>query len=221
MNDKELKGEKKWTKYIKNILEEVFNTDEDLKNSNYRITCDSDKDKRTISGGVSLNKFLKLYNDNTSNEEITIKNFSNNNWHPDILIEEEIKVNGKSYHIPRLIIESKYYKSSAVLHEFIAYNYKVESHKRLYPGLRYGLIIGNSRYIPNSAIRFGNNFDFILSLGDVLTDEEKERFINIIKKNLTYIKNLEFILDSSSKKKETLCVCIENNITFKDNEENK
>lgn len=213
----EFKGEKKWTRYIKDMLEEVFNTDEDLKNSNYRISCDSDENKMRVSASISLNKYLKMINEDQK-EDISIEDFSNNNWHPDILIEEEIRVNDRSYYIPRLMIESKYYGSSAVSHEFIAYNHKADLHKRLYSGLRYGLIIANSRYIPNSAIQFGQNFDFILSLKEDPTEEEKERFINVVKKNLTYSKNLEFILDSSSKKKETLCVCIENNIVFKNEE---
>ena len=42
----ELKGEKKFTKQIKDLLEEALRNDDELKKCNYRISCDTDEDKK-------------------------------------------------------------------------------------------------------------------------------------------------------------------------------
>ncbi len=209
----ELKGEKKFTRQIKDLLEEALKTDDELKQCNYRISCDTDEDKKKVSAVISLNKFLKNYHN--KNENLSIKDFTNNEFHPDILIEEEINTGEDVYYIPRLMIESKYLGTSATPHEILAYNYKADLHKKLYSGLRYGLIIGNSKYVQNTTIKFGNNFDFILALGNDISKEEKERLIDVVKRNLTYAKKLESILDKD-REKEFLCIGIENNIVFKD-----
>ena len=57
----ELKGEKKFTRQIKDLLEEALKTDDELKQCNYRISCDTDEDKKKVSAVISLNKFLKNY----------------------------------------------------------------------------------------------------------------------------------------------------------------
>lgn len=211
----ELKGEKKWTKYVKGIIEEALVNDEELKQHKFRISCDTDEDKKTVSAVISLNKFLKSYHGDK--EKLSVKDFTNNEFHPDILIEEEVNTGKETYYIPRLMIESKYLGTSATPHEILAYNYKADLHKKLYSGLRYGLLIGNSRYVQNTTIKFGNNFDFILALENDISEEEKTRLINVVKNNLTYSRKLQAILDKE-KEKEFLCIGIENNIVFKDND---
>ena len=214
MNNKKLNGERKWTRYIKRLLEDVITTDNELNKHNYKIHCDTDEVKKTLSAVISLNKYIKYSNNDIKNVDKSINDFSNNKFHPDILITEDV-INGDiSYSIPRLVIESKYKGSSFTPHEILAYNYKADLHKKLYPGLRYGLIIGNSSYINNTTIRFGNNFDFILSLSDIVSNKEKEMLINVVKKNLDYATKLESIIDD--KNKSISCVCIENNIKFED-----
>ncbi len=210
MNKKELNGERKWTQYIKKLLEDMISNDKKLNKHNYKIYCDTDKAKKTLSAVISLNKYIKYSN----NIDKSINDFTNNKFHPDILIIEDVVNEGISYSIPRLVIESKYNGTSFTPHEILAYNYKADLHKKLYPGLRYGLIIGNSSYINNTTIRFGNNFDFILSLSDEVSDKEKEKLMDIVKKNLDYATKLESIIDDKNKK--ISCICIENNIMFKD-----
>ncbi len=56
----------------------------------------------------------------------------------DLLIKEK----RDTYSIPKLIIESKYGKITT--HDTITYSNKAKTHKDLYSGLRYGLMIGNS-----------------------------------------------------------------------------
>ncbi len=213
MIDKNLKGERKWTYYVKKILENMINTDKELSKHSYKIYCDTDGVKKTLSAVISLNKYIKYSNNDIKDIDKSINDFTNNKFHPDILITEDIIVSGISYSIPRLVIESKYNGTSFTPHEILAYNYKADLHKKLYPGLRYGLIIGNSSYINNTTIRFGNNFDFILSLSDIVSSKEKEMLINVVKKNLDYATKLESIIDD--KNKSISCVCIENNIIFK------
>ena len=200
MINKTLKGERKWTSNIKKIImENVLNTEELKK---YRISCDSDKNKKTLCATVSLNKYII----NTSKKNCNkIENFTNNKFHPDILIEEIIKDNEVIYSIPRIAIEVKYKGTSFTPHEVLAYNYKADLHKKLYSGLRYGLIIGNSNYINKATIKFCNNFDFILSLSDIVSE--------IINKNLLYSKKLEHILDG--KNRDNFCIGLTNDIIFK------
>ena len=214
MNKKKLKGERKWTYYTKKILEDMINTDKELNKHKYKIYCDTDEAKKTLSAVVSLNKYIKCSNNEIHDIDKSINDFTNNKFHPDILITEDVINEGISYSIPRLVIESKYNGTSFTPHEILAYNYKADLHKKLYPGLRYGLIIGNSSYINNTTIRFGNNFDFILSLSDEVSDKEKEKLMDIVKKNLDYATKLESIIDD--KNKSISCVCIENNIEFED-----
>lgn len=213
----ELKGERKWTRNIKNVLEQDLKKDDDFKKYNYRITCDTENNDR-ITAVISLNKYLKAFNDN-SKTDVSVKDFANNQFHPDILIEEEIRTKDSSYFIPRVMIECKYNGSSATPHEILAYNYKADLHKKLYSGLRYGLLIANASYIQKTTIKFGNNFDFILALEEKPTDDEINKLVSIIKDNFKCSRELENILDSSSKKNNTLCVSIENRLTFKNVEE--
>ena len=62
MNKKKLKGERKWTYYTKKILEDMINTDKELNKHKYKIYCDTDEAKKTLSAVVSLNKYIKCSN---------------------------------------------------------------------------------------------------------------------------------------------------------------
>ena len=58
MIDKNLNGERKWTYYVKKILENMINTDKELSKHSYKIYCDTDGVKKTLSAVISLNKYI-------------------------------------------------------------------------------------------------------------------------------------------------------------------
>ena len=64
--------------------------------------------------------------------------------------------------IPRIVAEIKY--GSVTTHNAIVYSEKARRIRRVYPYLRYGMIIGNFLYIPGRLLRLGQDFDFLCAL---------------------------------------------------------
>ena len=61
--------------------------------------------------------------------------------------------------IPRVIAEVKY--ESITTHE-IVYTEKSQLIRKIYPYVRYGLILGGINKIPGRVLRLGSNFDYII-----------------------------------------------------------
>lgn len=128
----------------------------------------------------------------------------------DLLIKENVN----NEYVPRLIIESKY--KSVTTHDLITYSNKAISHKNLYSGLRYGLMIGNCKEsISYRIIKHGNEFDFVtIFKDDIPTQKEMELFVKVIKRNLEYATHIEKIISDSRKKEKNRYFCIEHNLEF-------
>ena len=197
-------SERKWVKdeicnFINETLEDIYG-----KNKYYVGT------EVALPYSCDLSNLSLNYIENTKGqireEEISqLSNNSNiiiNKWNVDLFIGE-YDDNNKKLIRPRVIIEAKYNKVN--LHEPIVYNYNALLHKRLYPGLRYGFILGNSQYknidIPKQLINFGDNFDFIFVFDDESKDKlrkdlnnKKDKLLEIIIKNIKYAKNIEELL---------------------------
>lgn len=103
--------------------------------------------------------------------------------------------------IPRVIIESKL--ESVTTHDAITYSHKASYHKNVIPFVRYGIMCGNREHypLPGRLFRHGTNFDFLFSfVGYEPSDEEKEVFVEMIKKEIQYSRQLEEILSNSRSK---------------------
>lgn len=195
-------SEKKW---VKDVICKLIDTELNKTEKKYYVAtevalpygCDLNNlkinYKKKIKGQIREEKVKKLLN----NSSITL-----NKWNVDLFIGEYDN-NNKDLIKPRVIIEAKYNKVN--LHEPIVYNYNALLHKRLYPGLRYGFILGNSQYknidIPKQLINFGDNFDFIFVFDDESKDKlkkdlnnKKDKLLEIIIKNIEYAKNIEELL---------------------------
>ena len=101
---------------------------------------------------------------------------------------------------PRIVIEAKL---SISTHDAITYSYKAQNHKSVTPFLRYGIMLGNREHksLPGRLFRHGSNFDFMIRLqGAVLSEKEKLSFINLLKKELEYSRQLEEMLMNSRSK---------------------
>lgn len=166
-----------------------------------------------LAHSVSLNDYLQVdEEDNIYFSEVNLSSDETKKqlatWNVDLFIGERTE-NKKI--IPRIVIEAKYKEINT--HDPITYSHKAELHKNLYPGLRYGLMVGNylenrkeeNFYIPTRCVEFGNNFDFIFLFkgkeeNEKLDEEELNEFIKIIEENLNISRKLEDFLVNKNKK---------------------
>ena len=79
----------------------------------------------------------------------------------DILIYQE-SADGHTSVIPRIVIEVKY--NSVTTHDTIVYSEKAERIRRVYPYVRYGIVLGNLPNVPGRVLRLGQAFDFIAAI---------------------------------------------------------
>jgi hypothetical protein len=79
-------------------------------------------------------------------------------YEPDLLIYDT-RENGDW--IPRVVLECK--KGAVTTHDALTYSAKAETHKRVHPYLRYGILVGDfDTAIPGRLIRHGAYFDFMM-----------------------------------------------------------
>jgi len=62
--------------------------------------------------------------------------------------------------LPRVVIE---FKTSITTHDILTYSAKAGSHKKIYPYLRYGLLISEFNAIPNRVFIHNENLDFVIA----------------------------------------------------------
>ena len=80
----------------------------------------------------------------------------------DILVFDEVCDSHTSI-VPRIVAELKV--GRVTTHDVIVYSEKADRIRRVYPYLRYGLVLGNMLHIPGRVVRLGQRFDFIAVLG--------------------------------------------------------
>ena len=120
--------------------------------------------------------------------------FDSTSFETDMVIYEN--VNGKI--IPRVIVEAKV--GSVTTHDAITYSHKAMYHKNVIPFVRYGIMLGNRETypLPGRLFRHGTNFDFLFSFVDyVPTEKEFETFVDMLKREITYSRQIEEILSNS------------------------
>ena len=126
--------------------------------------------------------------------EIEAQNSSEASFETDMVVYE--KANGKI--IPRVIIEAKF--GTVTTHDAITYSHKAMYHKNVIPFVRYGIMLGARKTypLPGRLFRHGTNFDFLFSFVDYSpSDLEVDKFVEMIKKETTYSRQIEEILSNS------------------------
>ena len=126
--------------------------------------------------------------------EIDKDSFSETSFETDMVVYE--KLNNKI--IPRVIIEAKV--GTVTTHDAITYSHKAMYHKNVIPYVRYGIMLGaREKYpLPGRLFRHGTNFDFLFSFVDYLpADKEIRAFVEMVKKEITYSRQIEEILSNS------------------------
>ena len=110
------------------------------------------------------------------NEKNEPKRGSGQGFEQDIIIferNEELFQMSTSI-VPRVIAEVKY--ESITTHDIIVYTEKSQLIRKVYPYVRYGLILGGLNKIPTRVLRLGSNFDYILCVKIDNMEEVKRIF---------------------------------------------
>jgi hypothetical protein len=114
----------------------------------------------------------------------------------DILVFEE-KTKGQTTVIPRVIAEVKY--NSVTTHDAIVYSYKAECIKRVYPFVRFGMVLGGFDTIPGRVLRHGKHFDFVLAMAHPFTPTQMEAFKALLSQELAASRSLGGMLRGGRK----------------------
>ena len=110
------------------------------------------------------------------NEKNEPKRGSGQGFEQDIIIFEKNEELFKTSTciVPRVIAEVKY--ESITTHDIIVYTEKSQLIRKVYPYVRYGLILGGLNKIPGRVLRLGLNFDYILCVTIENLEEVKKIF---------------------------------------------
>ena len=181
--------EDQWTLSICELLKK------EIDNSKYEVSCFEK---------VPYSLYVKGYEEDKINLEVM-------KYEVDLVIKEK---RGNDL-IPRLIIESKY--KSISTHDVITYGNKAKAHKEVFSGLRYGLMVGNSKEknVPSRLVHHGNEFNFMIMFdSDKPNDKEWNIFVSIVKKKLESANKFENIIRDRRKKDKDRYFCIERDLIF-------
>ena len=191
-------SEKEWAKKIRDLLIEKL---------------DPLGDKYWIEVEVPLcfscnlnNDFRNVREEDDSIRNIDIKTAAAQTWNVDLVIAEKVRAKDEVKLVPRVVLEAKY--NDINLHGPITYNYNAGLHKQLYPGLKYGFIIGNyskdsgrESDVSKQLISQGNNFDFIFVFNkSKLSEKEEDKFIEVVKDNIRISRSLANFLSEKTTK---------------------
>lgn len=89
--------------------------------------------------------------------------------------------------LPLVVIETKIRRFST--HDVLTYSIEAQKHKKIYPYMRYGLLIGNSNVAYNRFFTHNSGFDFALAIKDIET-ESINKLIQVINSQIESAKKL-------------------------------
>ena len=156
--------------------------------------------QENLGENIHVEVFRKLpyaFEIDSFSDEWNVDEYKETFFETDLLIYEQ--KNNKI--IPRVIVESKI--ESITTHDAITYRHKASYHKNVIPFVRYGIMCGNrgTYPLPGRLFRHGTNFDFLFSfIGIDPNEKEREMFVEMLKKEILYSKQIEEILANSRSK---------------------
>ena len=133
---------------------------------------------------LTLNRELKLSVGNTEEPKRGDSAFQT-----DLCVFEKIG----SSEFPRVAIE---FKTNITTHDVITYSAKAGKHKKIYPGLRYGLLASEIDAIPNRFFIHNENLDFFIAAKQYKEAETgvlKQMIKSLIETEVTTAQTLEKI----------------------------
>ncbi len=187
-----------------------------------------DKDKYEVRAPFRLLRFVSFNKYDEENDKFICErdDIKNNDFSKSFNVDLCILEKDNGYLIPRVVIEVKL--NNINTHDPIAYNQKNGLHKNLYPGLRYGLLVGNYEPktfdIPERMMTHGEYFDFMAVFKENeisnkgFIEEKRQVMQDIINDNLKIAATLEkYIVNDKGRDN---CWCVSRNIEFKQCEKN-
>lgn len=101
--------------------------------------------------------------------------------------------------VPLVVIELKY--RGITTHNILTYSSKAQEHKRIYPYLRYGLVVGGRKNIPKRFFVHNFGFDFAFALPDLEDRKETEKLVEILREQVLNASTLLKIFEQNKKVK--------------------
>jgi hypothetical protein len=144
---------------------------------------------RELLTGLSIQKGANLLYEITldNNLELTNTDFKNPK-RGSSAFQTDICIFDKKY--PRVVIE---FKTQISTHDVITYSYKAGQHKKIYPGLRYGMLASEIENIPDRFFIHNEHIDFFIAAKEYKEDKLKEMIKTLIKNEIKTSKKLEDI----------------------------
>jgi len=140
------------------------------------------KRKANLFYQLTLNRELKL---DVKNTALPVRGRSA--FQTDICIFEVL--NGIEF--PRVVIE---FKAALNSHDILTYSTKAGKHKKIYPCLRYGLLVSEVESIPNRFFIHNENLDFFIAAKHYKSEADIRPFVKkLIEKELEISRTLEQI----------------------------
>jgi hypothetical protein len=123
-----------------------------------------------------------------------------NTYQTDLLISDH--GDNKDW-IPRVIIECKLRGINT--HDPLTYSAKAATHKHVHPYLRYGILVGGQKTLPQRLVRHGANFDFMLTwkLFEA-SPEEWSNFYNLLLHEIKVSRELQNVFKRKDKQYRSL-----------------
>lgn len=97
--------------------------------------------------------------------------------------------------IPRVVLE---FKKKLSTHDVIIYSDKASKHKRIYPYLRYGIVIGNQTLVPGKFFTHNEGMDFCVAAASHEEAMLKETLRNILRSEVEASRKIEKIIYGQS-----------------------
>lgn len=104
---------------------------------------------------------------------------------------------------PRVIIEVK--RDSASTHDLLAYDQKAERHKRVYPSLRYGMLLVETSGLTKKYLWHSNDIDFFyfsdreMDDAEDIADRELDEIAALVEEILEASQGIEGVLNGETK----------------------
>ncbi|MCW5732702.1 MAG: hypothetical protein KIS73_01165 [Enhydrobacter sp.] len=123
-----------------------------------------------------------------------IEEFDSRSYETDLLIAETTSASWT----PRVVVEFKF--DGVTTHDVLTYSAKAATHKRLYPHLRYGLVIGKRKSLLPKLLWHGHDFDFMLMLSsEAMEGSDRDQLCRLLKEEVEASRTLSRLLTGNPK----------------------
>jgi len=106
-----------------------------------------------------------------------------------------VETRNEDVEIPRVVLE---FKKGLTTHDVLIYSAKANKHKKIYPYLRYGLVIGSESKVPARFFTHNEALDFCIAAETYKEALLKETLRNLLKSEVNTSRKIEKIIYENS-----------------------